>query len=316
MVITISRDSDYLQAYVYLRKKLVNSLNALPNLNTITVAQLPFNSIADPPIDWNGSTRFDSLYSACSVPQLEEASPPSPQVYGLEAALSIFQDLKNQNTITLNLTIDLSHHGFNLQDHMRYTRSHLPATATDHLCKILAQMFNCANFDVSVVGQRLVNPTIVVDPHATSRPPKLCDVHVAISDATLPSLTFKSTPIHELPYTICGFLILKPPGTVVPRMTLEDTDLIWLSERFHPGRCRMLKSVGFRNCEATSPCWYVITKGLYNMDTLDELSFVGCEVRDVGENDGMQWLGDSQIREKLRFLALKIRPEWGDAIAE
>lgn len=120
--------NNYLQAYAYMRKTLVDSLNALPNLNTVTVTDPPFCSNVDPPVQWNdGSTipwyvqtPFDPLHSAFTMKQLRntsqatqanavsmllhameasEISSPGPQVYGLEAVLSIFYDLKARNTI-------------------------------------------------------------------------------------------------------------------------------------------------------------------------------------------------------------------------
>jgi len=39
----------YLQAYIYMRKTLIDSLNALPSLEVVTVTDLPFRGIVDPP---------------------------------------------------------------------------------------------------------------------------------------------------------------------------------------------------------------------------------------------------------------------------
>lgn len=94
-----------------MRKTLINSLNALSNLETVTVTDFPFRGMVDPPPQRDNDTSFDPLQAAFNMRQEPGASPEEqsermedlrrglgdaevasqgPQVYGLEVILSIF----------------------------------------------------------------------------------------------------------------------------------------------------------------------------------------------------------------------------------
>ena len=77
-------DEQYLQAYVYMRKTLIHSLNALPNLQNVTVTDLPFRGVVDPPVQWDRDTPtpYDPLVGLLTA--FEQSNIPRG-VYGLEA---------------------------------------------------------------------------------------------------------------------------------------------------------------------------------------------------------------------------------------
>ncbi|KAF1364008.1 hypothetical protein EJ07DRAFT_172933 [Lizonia empirigonia] len=97
--------SEYIQTYAYMSETLVNSLNALPHLKTITINQLPFNGIPDPVVDWDDSARFDPIHEAYAPYIPGHNVPPLPQVYGLEAALGVYRMVRKQKDVTLNLIL-------------------------------------------------------------------------------------------------------------------------------------------------------------------------------------------------------------------
>ncbi|KAL1653712.1 hypothetical protein SLS61_003861 [Didymella pomorum] len=122
----------YLWADTYVRKALINNLNALPNLKTVIVADFPFRGTVDPPAQWIDDTPFDSPVASFGMPQepvaamkkygeqlanlADELGPtvplPRPHDYGLEVTLSVFYDLTARDNIKVDLIIDVPGQGF------------------------------------------------------------------------------------------------------------------------------------------------------------------------------------------------------------
>lgn len=97
-----------------MHETLVNGLDALTNLTTITITQVPFSDTADPAVGWGHSTHFDPLIDIFHAVLPETNAILPPRVYGLGAALSIFRDLDAQNNISLDLIVCTSQTGITL----------------------------------------------------------------------------------------------------------------------------------------------------------------------------------------------------------
>jgi hypothetical protein len=80
-----SKDNLYLLAYTQLRTALVNGLNALPNLQSITITNSKFQDITEPPfrlVDQRSFERFDPI---CEVDRKTHGYRLTPCLYAFES---------------------------------------------------------------------------------------------------------------------------------------------------------------------------------------------------------------------------------------
>ncbi|KAF3033489.1 hypothetical protein E8E12_002310 [Didymella heteroderae] len=233
------KDDAYLQAYTYVRKTLANSLNVLPNLQTVNITDLPFRGIIGPPIQWNADsmipskeqTLFDPLQAAFTIRQspLSEQqlqaervenllravgrasiSPAGSQVCGLETVLSIFYDLDARDSIEVNLVTNLSRGGFPLirqLDYLRFITPFAPGIRAN--CE---QMFGRSNFEDSIIHKQFqLILTVVGDPRVSDEDILLglFGIYQMNADAptALRSLTLEEIPRNDLRNILVPFLV-------------------------------------------------------------------------------------------------------------
>jgi hypothetical protein len=94
-------ENPYLLAYAKVRTALINGLNALPNLESITITNGKFKGITEPPSPLQDEPRFDPI---CEVDRKTQGDRLSPRIYAFESALSLLPSLTNKPS--LHLTID------------------------------------------------------------------------------------------------------------------------------------------------------------------------------------------------------------------
>jgi hypothetical protein len=99
-----SEETPYLLTYAKLRTALVNELNLLSNLESITITNGQLQDITEPPfrlVDQRGFERFDPI---CEVDRKTQGYRLTPCLYAFESALSIMPLLTNNPS--LHLAID------------------------------------------------------------------------------------------------------------------------------------------------------------------------------------------------------------------
>ncbi|KAF1926798.1 uncharacterized protein M421DRAFT_6706 [Didymella exigua CBS 183.55] len=301
---------NYLRAYTYVRKTLVDGLNALPNLDTVTVTDLPFCGIVDPPvrllksadskIPWNAQAPFDPLHTAvtmlqsetwgrvemlCLALQRSPISSPGPLVYGLEAALSIFHDLNARNTIKINLITNFSGNGFPLIEQLRYLRFATFYAPSNNVLDKYKQMFGLSNlFDSIIYKQCQLDLTLVGGPHTITDggPTGPVGIHQMFADAptALRSLTLEGISEDRLFSTLVGFFVKRPRFSYIPYISIVDTGLTAYPYHLFSEYGELLKNVEFRDCWADPMRWFQLMNDIWKSQSIQDLSIVGCQVVD------------------------------------
>jgi hypothetical protein len=93
-------ENPYLLAYDKVRTALHDGLNALPNLESITITNGKFKEITEPPFPLQDEPRFDPI---CEVDRKSRGNPLTPRIYGFESALSLLPSLTKQLSLHLNI---------------------------------------------------------------------------------------------------------------------------------------------------------------------------------------------------------------------
>lgn len=284
--------SEYIQAYAYMSETLVNSLNALPHLKTITINQLPFNGIPDPVVDWDDSAHFDPIHEAYAPYVPGHNVPPLPQAYGLEAALGVYRMVRKQKDVTLNLVLGTSRKGITLG--LRSTDNSIHSFSrfwTNR--KLVEQRLDFAYiamfreidtlFDpTAIVKQHLKNLTIVGDSHLDNHPHGFDHLLNTAASATLDSLTFRGLESHAHMDMVLEFLRPSPPivNINISRIAFEDSLLANLrSVHFRITHNTARWTVEFRGCETSALQWSCVLKGLAASPALVGFGIVGCKAR-------------------------------------
>jgi hypothetical protein len=95
------KKNPYLLAYAKVRTALLNGLNALPNLDSITITNGKFKDITEPAFPLEDEPRFDPI---CEVDRKTQGDRLTPRIYAFKSTLSLLPSLTNQ--FSLHLTID------------------------------------------------------------------------------------------------------------------------------------------------------------------------------------------------------------------
>lgn len=309
----------YLRAFSYMRKTLVSGLNALANLENITITQLPFNNTPDPTVDWQGTTLFDPLRSAYGTPPAtQDPLPlPLPQVYSLESALSILNDLNCRQTLTLSLILSLSARGIILEYTPRIHSN--PHLANEQLLRAYTHIFGALGINFSPT-ETITHFTTNI--HITGAMPPgsnhlsgLQDVIRAASATSLWSVTLQAITPASMIRLGNGFFAFRRQSTRIQCLAIVDVELpkiplrLFLSQ--YPGLG--LEVLEFRRCVAEPEVWAGVVKDAGLAGTLEEVILRECEVdlrargAGVEELGGDHWVGREEVERELGAMESRMR---------
>ena len=327
----------------------------------VTLTDLPFRGIADPPAQWKYDTPFDPLVPTLTMrqdpgvstqawaEQMEdvrrgvehaEVSSVKPQVYGLEAALSISHDLIARDGIQINMVTDSSGQGFPLIDlgQLNLVFSAARSTAHDHIHSNYKQMFGLEDLTAPIIYEKCQLHLVVVgDSRACNEgpPPGLLGIHAVIAEVptALRSPTVKGVPENELSHTLVGFFTERPRDAVIQHISIEDTGLTMWPTRLIETYSTVIKHLELRNCQTLPLGWVRVSQDICYSPTVAQVSIVDCKVFDLklvgrtyvgpdfpadgpitlapfDEMGATRWVSNADIRKRLMQIKDRIIQRW------